>query len=86
MEALNRSAGVYMLKEGPELVESLGDILLVEDEGILLAIELTDNSVRFFVDDEEIGEVEFPPEELRGRIGLFAQDVEAEISDVRVRF
>jgi hypothetical protein len=51
-----------------------------------LALDVSPERVRFFLDDIQVHERAYAPDELRGRIGVYLQDGAASFRDLRVRY
>ncbi|MEM7310493.1 MAG: hypothetical protein AAF682_27710 [Planctomycetota bacterium] len=79
-------AALVELKEGPEIVDQIGRVPEIGGEGLLLALEVSPESVTFFMQGEKVKELPLTPAEVAGRIGLFAQDTSATFADVRIRY
>lgn len=78
--------GVVALEEGPEITDRLCPMPEVGAEGLLFALEVARDSVRFFLGDKQVGEVAFQPRELRGRVGVFGQQTQAAFRELRLRY
>ena len=57
-----------------------------EGEEIVLGLEVEGTQVTYFANGEKVGSRRFDAKTVRGEIGLFGQDVEAEYSTLRVRY
>ena len=57
-----------------------------EGEVIVLGLEVVGTQVTYFANGEKVGSRRFDAKTVRGEIGLFGQDVEAEYSTLRVRY
>ena len=82
------SVDLFVLEDGPEAVEAF-DVTFpadVDETGFALAVEVDGDHATFFLAGEKVGERDFQPGELRGRVGVFGQDVDAEFGELRIRY
>lgn len=82
------SAGLLKLdEEGPDL-EKRFVAPPDEDGAYALAVEVSVPAGRatFFCNGEEVGSADISPYQLRGRVGVFGQTIEADFTDLRVLY
>lgn len=79
--------GLVHFEEGePKITDSFSIPHGTSLDGLRLGVEVGENWVELFVGDKKVGRVEMPPNELRGHVGVMAQDVKATFLDLRVLY
>lgn len=69
-----------------KVLQTLPSVEDVQDKPFTLGIEVERGRVRFFLDGEHVYTRAYPPSELRGRVGLILQDMEATFTNLRVSY
>jgi hypothetical protein len=69
-----------------EALDGLGIIGKQAFDNLKIGIEVAPEKVRFFLNDKQVGEHVYSPDELRGDVGLVVQSGVAQFSDFRVRY